>query len=83
MKNVVTYDVYLDILLVGSIYVTTYVCSKENLKSLLSWKPRHPGLGTGMHYWIGVFVYGLGRFGLPLAYPFQGVPRLSMSVTYL
>jgi len=29
MKNVVKYDVYLDILLVGSIYVTKSLCFKE------------------------------------------------------
>ena len=47
MTNVVKNDVYLDILLVESIYVTTYLIFKETTN------PRHlqichPGLGTGM-----------------------------------
>jgi len=56
MKNVVKYYAKLDILLVGSIYVTTYTyiyiyiyiyyIEKENPKSPSSCKPRHPGLGT-------------------------------------
>ena len=50
MNNVVKYDVDLDILLVGSIYVTTSCVwfVKENTKSLSSCNPRQPGLGTGM-----------------------------------
>ena len=51
MKNVVKYDVYWDILHVGSIYVTKYtlyVFLQRTPKSPSSCKPRHPGLGTGM-----------------------------------
>ena len=48
VKNAVKYDDYLDILLVGSIYVTQYAFFKENTKSPSSCKPRHPGSGTGM-----------------------------------
>ena len=48
MKNIVKYDVYLDILLVGCIYVTKYRFCKESPKSIL--QPRHPGFGTGMHH---------------------------------
>ena len=52
-KTVVKYDVYFDILLVGSIYVTTYSFFKDNSKPPSSCKPRHPGLGTGMlHVYI-------------------------------
>jgi len=50
MRPVVKYDVYLDILLVGAIYVTTYLFLKETLQSLSSCEPRHPGLGTSMLY---------------------------------
>ena len=52
MKNAVKYDVYLDILLVGSIYVTKSVFFKEHPKSPSSCKPHHPGLGTGMLVWV-------------------------------
>jgi len=48
MKHVVQYDIYLDILLVGSIYVTTSLFLKEHPKSRHPAKPCHPGLGTGM-----------------------------------
>ena len=48
VKTVVKYDVYLDILLAGSIYVTTYDLFNEHPKSLSS--PRHPGLGTAMTF---------------------------------
>ena len=48
MKNVVEYDAYWYILLVGSIYVTKSVFFKENPKSTSSCKPRHPGSGTAM-----------------------------------
>ena len=50
MTNVVKYDVYFDILLVGAIYVTTYVCFKEQKQIPAILQPRHPGLGTGMNY---------------------------------
>ena len=49
MKNVVKYDVYLDMLLVGSIYVTKSVFFKESQKFPSSCKPCHLGLGTGIH----------------------------------
>jgi len=52
MKNVAKCDVYLHILLMGSSYVRKSVCFKENLKSLSSCKPHHPGSGTGMHGYI-------------------------------
>ena len=45
IKNVVKYDLYLDILLTVSIYVTKHILFKENHKFLSSCKPRHPGLG--------------------------------------
>ena len=46
----VKYDVYLDRLLVGSIYVGNYIFLRENNKSPSSIQPHHPCLGTGMYF---------------------------------
>ena len=46
---VVKSDVYWDILLVGSTYVTNYILFQGTSKSPSSCKTRHPGPGTSMH----------------------------------